>query len=278
MAFFNLFQHKNVETKDSIMNKKFIRILLFIIGILLVLDTTILITLKKFNFGIIIPLLIGIVFIIQAIYGQKISHYLARKPKLRKLWQIGWLSFGIWSITLFSFFAYIHQNTQDDQDISNMEIIIVLGAGIENNQPSPVLTERLDKAAEIFAKNSQALIIVTGGLGFTRTISEAEVMSNYLQEKYRIPSLQIALEKTSTNTALNLKNSLPIIESYGLNHQSATVIVTNDFHTLRSEAIARKLGFKNVTSAGAPMPLYIRYNAWFREYFSYISGWLFNEF
>ena len=55
-------------------------------------------------------------------------------------------------------------------------------------------------------------------------------------------------------------------------------IATSDFHLPRAQAIAAHLGYSNTYPISAPTPLYIRYNAWLREYFAFISGWLLNEY
>ncbi len=56
------------------------------------------------------------------------------------------------------------------------------------------------------------------------------------------------------------------------------ILVTSDFHVMRAERIAGKAGFRSVSSVAAPTPRYLRYNAWLREYFAYISGWLLREY
>ncbi|WP_077928828.1 YdcF family protein [Wohlfahrtiimonas populi] len=258
--------------------KKLFRITLLVTGSIFLIDAIILIALKKINLGSILPFLIGLIFCYHAIYYKKIIQYLATNPKLKKYWKLGWIGLTCWFISLFFFFIYIHQQNQLKDEIKHTDAIIVLGAGIVNDQPSWALAERLDKASHIFHSTENALIIVTGGLGMKQTLTEAEVMSSYLQKSHNIPSEKIALEDKSTSTELNLKNSQPILKEYGLDNNSAVVIVTNDFHTIRASAIAKKLGFTNVSTAGAMTPLPIRYNAWLREYFAFISGWLLNEY
>ena len=84
------------------------------------------------------------------------------------------------------------------------------------------------------------------------------------------------MEDQSTSTALNLSNSRIILEEKNIRINSPIAIVTSDFHTLR--ATAYKQGYGNITSIGANAPLSTRYNAWLREYFAYLSGWLLNEY
>jgi hypothetical protein len=46
---------------------------------------------------------------------------------------------------------------------------------------------------------------------------------------------------------------------------------------VRAQRIARKVGYAQVLPVAAPTPLYIRYNAWLREYFAFASSWLLGE-
>ena len=59
---------------------------------------------------------------------------------------------------------------------------------------------------------------------------------------------------------------------------SKIAIVTSDFHTLRAGAIAKKQGYRNFITVGAGTPITTRYNAWLREYFAYLSGWVLGEY
>ena len=52
---------------------------------------------------------------------------------------------------------------------------------------------------------------MTGGLGLAQKQTEAQVMSQYLQQHYQINSNNIILEDQSTSTELNLKNSQSIL-------------------------------------------------------------------
>lgn len=255
-----------------------IRILLTIIGIILLIDSLVLFAMNRIYFGSIVPFLIGLLFCTTALYHQKIKEYLITKPRLKIFWCICWSLFTIWTVTLFCFFVYIHQRNSLEHKIQAVDVIIVLGSGLVNDKPSAVLAKRLDRAVEIFNAKSPDKIVVTGGFSSTKTVTVAEAMANYLIDQHQIPSEKIILEDQSTTTELNLKNSQAILHSYGLDNQINITIVTSDFHTLRAAAIAKKIGFKNITTAGAYTPLSMRYNSWFREYFSFISGWLLQEY
>lgn len=254
------------------------RWILLLIGLLLFIDGFYLISLKKIHLGTVLPLLIGLAFCIYAIWHKKIQIFLTKHPKLNKLWKTGIIFFSLWIISLFSFFYYIQNHIKFQSDRQNLDAIIVLGSGVTQGKPSDTLAKRLDQAAIVAQSNSNALIILTGGLDFGEKDTEAEVMARYLQESYHLDSHKIALEDKSTSTELNLKNSQSILKQHGLNLNSNIAIVTSDFHTIRAAAIAKKQHYTHVDMISAPTPLLTRYNAWLREYFAYISGWVLNEY
>ena len=103
-------------------------------------------------------------------------------------------------------------------------------------------------------------------------------MSRYLLQRHAVPLAQMALEDQSTSTELNLKNSKAVLAQQGVALTAPIAIVTSDFHTLRAAAIAKKQGYDQVMMVSASTPLLIRYNAWLREYFAFISGWLLDEY
>ncbi|MDR0236280.1 YdcF family protein [Acinetobacter sp.] len=261
------------------MNKnKLLRFGLFIIGLLLFLDGFVLVLYKKIHLGTLLPLLIGLGFICTAIWSKSIQQYLVQHTKLKKLWRLGWSLFAIWLISLIGFFGYIHFKTQQNHAENGLDAIIVLGSGITQGKASPTLAKRLDRAGQVAQQQPQAWVVVSGGLDFGETKTEAEVMSKYLEENYKVQSHKILQENKSTSTDLNLKNSQAILQQHDLSLSSKIAIVTSDFHTLRAAAIAEKQGYRNFMTIGAETPLSTRYNAWLREYFAYLSGWVLGEY
>ena len=102
-------------------------------------------------------------------------------------------------------------------------------------------------------------------------------MADYLIA-HGMPASRLVREDRSTSTDENLRFSRQLLALRGLGPDAPLVVVTSDFHLRRAERIARKAGFHAVSGVAAPTPLYLRYNAWLREYFAYISGWLLREY
>lgn len=250
----------------------------FVIGLVLFLDGLILVLYKKIHLGTILPLLIGLVFILVVVFNRKIQDFLNQHLKFKKLWCLGWFTFTLWLMSLLAFFGYIYVQAQQNLLTEPVTAIIVLGSGISQGKASPTLAKRLDKAGEVARQQPQSLIIVSGGLDYGEVKTEAEIMALYLHEHDQIAMNRILQENKSTSTELNLKNSQTLLTQNGLGLNSKIAIVTSDFHTLRAGAIAQKQGYQNFVTVGAETPLTTRYNAWLREYFAYLSGWVLGEY
>lgn len=256
-----------------------LRILLTVIGAIIMLDCAALMMVDKFNFGTVLPLLIGAIFVSHGVGWPIIRAKLAQKPVLRRIWYGLWIVFGLWLVS-FMLFAYTLQQQikQGKQTLPPVAAMIVLGSGTVEGKPSSTLASRLDTAARLVAKQPQALIITSGGIGLGQTRSEADIMATYLQQTHGIPLDRIYQEGRSTSTEENLAYSQRILAQHGISKRAPIAIVTSDFHTIRAAAIARHQGYGQPIPLASPTPLSIRYNAWFREYFAFGSGWLLQEY
>ena len=260
------------------MSEKIKRIFSLILGCILFCDGLWLILQNKIHLGTVLPLLLGFVLLIHAIFYRSMQRFLAQKVQLKVPYQWAWGGFLLWLISVAVFFAYIHQHTQQQNTEQTVQAIIILGSGIQNGQPSPTLAKRLDKGAELAQQQTKAILIVTGGIGYTEKETEAKIMARYLYQQYNIALQRIYLEDKSTSTELNLLNSKSILKYQNIPLSAPIAIVTSDFHTLRAAAIAKKLGYQNIIMSSAETPLNTRYNAWLREYFAFISGWILQEY
>lgn len=254
-----------------------VKILIFLIGLILLIDGLYLITQNRLGLGTFLPIVIGLVLCIQVLCQKRIDQFLQKHPQLKLLWKFGWALFTVWLLTLLLFFSFLKYKSQQSHGHHHIDAIIVLGSGLIKGEPSPILASRLDRAAVIAQENPKALVILTGGLGFKEKYTEAEAMARYLKTQHALTNT-LALEDQSTSTALNLKNSQNILKQHGLSLNSDIAIVTSDFHTIRAHAIAEKQGYKHSFTISAETPLMTRYNTWLREYFAYVSGWILQEY
>jgi vancomycin permeability regulator SanA len=98
---------------------------------------------------------------------------------------------GVLMFTIFSWLyiqrysQYVYENSNDEGVASLSEalrVAIVFGGGIEENQPKPLLQDRLDTAYELYEKGAVDIVLVSGDNRFSH-YNEPEVMKNYLIEK-----------------------------------------------------------------------------------------------
>ncbi len=258
---------------------KVLRVILVAVGLVLIIDCAVLIAVGKINFSTVVPLLLGMIFIIHGIYWHSIYNYVTKNRWLKFSWYSLWVMFIIWLISFVVFIQSLQQQIKlSGQPLPQVAAVIVLGSGTVAGKPTPALAARLDTAVPLIKAQPQALVITSGGIGFGRTRSEADIMATYLHDTHSVPFNQILQEGSSTSTQENLANTKVILEAQSVGLDEPIVIVTSDFHIIRAAAIARREGYTQPATLASPTPLSIRYNAWFREYFAFISGWILGEY
>jgi uncharacterized SAM-binding protein YcdF (DUF218 family) len=248
------------------------------LGGLLLAQSAYLVTVKVTHLGVILPACLGAVLVFLGTAPAPWQLWLARQPLRQMVWKWVQAGFWLWLASLGAFFGLLALR-QQGQNLPGLrpEVIVVLGSSTPNAQPSPTLVQRLELAYTLAQQHPKAQVIVSGGVDFRQTVAEASVMAAYLESR-GLDKSRLLLEDRSTSTYENLVFSLRLLQAGGQTPEAATVLVTSDFHTLRASWIAKKAGWKNITTAGAPTPLYMRYNAWLREYFAFVSGWLLREY
>lgn len=248
-------------------------------GVVLLADALALMGQGFFMLGVTLPGVLGLALCALALSWHRVQAWLSGRRWGRLAWRAGWLLMAVWVISVAVFWAWLAQQVRQFEGAAHaapLKAIVVLGSGTPRAQPSPALRARLDKARELATLHPQAWLVVSGGVDFGETLSEGQVMGNYLREQGMAPG-RILQEERSTSTELNLQYSLPLMQAQGVGLDSALAVVTSDFHTVRAQRIARKMGFTQAIPVAAPTPLYIRYNAWLREYFAMASSWLLRE-
>jgi len=160
-------------------------------------------------------------------------------------------------------------------DEADVDAVIVLGAGLINNNPSLILASRLDAAIAYVQTRHDIPIIVTGGLGQGQMVTEAEAMAQYLITR-GIDEDRIWKEDASTNSHENINFAKSVMLEYGMDVENARVaIVTNEFHLFRAKIIAEKAGFDAYGIAAETPGLHRKIIYYFRETFSLVNELLF---
>ena len=127
-----------------------------------------------------------------------------------------------------------------------MDYLLVLGASVYADGPSPALTRRVNAVMDCLDQHPDAVIISSGGQGRNEPISEAQCIRDELIKRGVDPG-RILMEDKSTNTQENMEFSKALIDR----PDAAVGIVTNNFHIWRSLQHARRAGLTNVHGIAA---------------------------
>ena len=174
-----------------------------------------------------------------------------------------WLTAIIFAVLfiIFGFSMFLSLYGRRNTTTFDEDVVIVLGAGLAGGEVGTTLARRLDAAVRYHERNPVALIIVSGGLGYRETMSEAYAMFNYLVER-GVPAERIALENVAHSTYSNMRYSRAIIDER-FDQVPSVAVITSRFHMFRSVQFARRAGMdataysSGTTFARAPF-LYVR--------------------
>jgi len=156
-----------------------------------------------------------------------------------------------------------------------VDYLIVLGARLYGEVPSPSLLERLKVAHQYLEAYPNVKVVVSGGQGQGEDVAEGYAMAGYLMNQ-GIEESRIIIEDQSTNTFENLSLSLEKIRKNDHKEKITVLIATNKYHIFRSKMLARRLG---MTPYGLPakIPPTVMMKSYIREYFAVIKSFLYDR-
>lgn len=126
------------------------------------------------------------------------------------------------------------------------DAVIILGAGLDGEEPNTILRERLDLACEYIQDKPDLLIIASGGQGEDEVIAEGEAMKRYLT-KAGIDPDRIIVEDKSTTTEENFAFSRALAPD-----AERIVYITSDYHCFRAGIYAQIAGYQEPHQMGSP--------------------------
>ena len=135
---------------------------------------------------------------------------------------------------------YVKNSTKkqivDNNDYSNLndiDCIIVLGAGIWGDKPSPMLEDRLLQAIELYKNNVSSKIIMSGDHG-KHDYDEVNTMKDFAIEK-GVPSENVFMDHAGFSSYESIYRAKEIFGAKKI------VIVTQKYHLYRALYIAKSL-------------------------------------
>ena len=139
--------------------------------------------------------------------------------------------------------SHILDLTYDGEEITGglpdekADCILILGAGVWGDSPSPMLRERLETGAALYRAGAAEKILVTGDNGSV-DYNEVQVMEDYLAEELGVPRKDIVRDHAGFSTYESMYRAKEIfcVES--------AVVVTQKYHLFRAVYIAQRLGIR----------------------------------
>lgn len=240
-------------------------------GAALVLYSVAISSVNRFGLENAALIIIGLVSVIYALFWHKISPYIKRGvPRILKYIFYSGIIIFIITFTVSLIAILFAANKKSD---IKADAVIVLGCGLKGRTISLTLASRLDKAYECAVANPNAVIITSGGQGPGEDISEALAMKEYLKRK-GIDENRILTEDASSNTKENMMLSKIVLDSYFNGSEYSAVVVTSDFHMLRSLEYARLMEL-NAQGLSSKCKFYFIPVYYMREYLALIKLFVF---
>jgi len=125
-----------------------------------------------------------------------------------------------------------------------MKVILILGAAVWADGPSPTMQRRCAHALHLWQKDKAQIMIPCGGLG-AHPPTEAAVMEMLFLDA-GVPANQVWQEDQSTTTFENVRYAARLFDNRNV---TKVTIVTDRYHLPRAWMVARTFGLRPHLSA-----------------------------
>lgn len=174
---------------------------------------------------------------------------------------ISYSAFSIWSFS-------------DKVQLVKTDVAVVLGAAAWEDEPSPVLRERINHSIWLYENDYVDKIIFTGGKGEGNPYAESEVARDYAI-KNNVNAEDILIETTSKITEENLKYAYEIAVEENFD---TFTIVSDPLHMKRAILMTKNIGmeaYSSPTQSSVYKTLNSKVPFFLRELFFY-TGYIFS--
>lgn len=135
-------------------------------------------------------------------------------------------------------------SNEQAKDLTDIDCILILGAGIYGNNPSPMLEDRLLQGLSLYENNVSPKILVSGD-HTTENHDETNTMKDYLVG-HKVPSQDVFMDHAGISTYDSLYRTKQIFKA------GKIIIVTQEYHLYRALYIADKLNIEAYGVASNP--------------------------
>lgn len=165
-----------------------------------------------------------------------------KKSKLRIVLTIFLCLFLLLCTSIFAIHYHVEKSSKKnvytkeqlvEKEKGDYQAILILGGGIRNNRPTPILKERLDTGIFLYKEGFAPKILMSGDNGSIH-YDEVSVMRKYALEQ-GVPSEDIFMDYAGFSTYESMYRAEYI---FGI---SKMVIVTQEYHLYRAIYIAKSM-------------------------------------
>ncbi|MFC4321371.1 YdcF family protein [Litchfieldia salsa] len=178
------------------------------------------------------------------------------------------------SLLFICYSAFSIWSFSDNVQLVKTDVAVVLGAAAWDEEPSPVLRERINHSIWLYENDYVDKIIFTGGKGIGDKYAESEVAREYAI-KHNVDPNDILIETKSEITEENLKYAYEIA---GDQNFGTFTIVSDPLHMKRAILMAKTTGmeaYSSPTQSSVYTTLNSKIPFFLRELFFYI-GYIFS--
>lgn len=127
---------------------------------------------------------------------------------------------------------------EESAELSDIDCAVILGAGVRDGKPTPMLRDRLLTGIELYKSGAAKKLIMSGDHG-SEEYDEVNIMKSFAVEN-GIPDSDIFMDHAGFSTYETVYRAKEIFEADNI------IIVSQEYHLYRALYIAKKLGVKAV--------------------------------
>ena len=210
------------------------------------------------NFGALLPALAGLFMIVRGGLDDFIKANQKENRKSELFEMGGKVLLFTYIVLQFACIVMMSNASQKPRAYKHKrgyDAVVVLGAGFWGDEISLVMEGRLTMAAKTLRDYPDAVAVLTGAQVHREGTSEAEMMREWLVEKYGIDPKRLLLENRAATTRENFEFTGKLLDARFGDEPLSVLVITSGFHLYRSERIARQFGFAADWKAAKTSPL-----------------------
>lgn len=127
---------------------------------------------------------------------------------------------------------------EEAAELSDIDCAVILGAGVRDGKPTPMLRDRLLTGIELYKSGAAKKLIMSGDHG-SDDYDEVNIMKSFAVDS-GVPDSDIFMDHAGFSTYETVYRAKEIFEA------NSVIIVSQEYHLYRALYIAEKLGVRAV--------------------------------